>query len=141
MNFNNIEEFLRNGGTPEQIADAFTKELNAAINNLSHEKEIQNKATIVADSWNDFMNTYIQDHSLPDNITIKDFYVNSDNMIELADTIVKLIPFVVKYAPVLENISDGTEELSNKIQSKNLENLDDFDFQNLISSFLDETNN
>ena len=87
------------------------------------------------------MDTYIQEHSLPNNITIKDFYVNTDNMIELADTIVKLIPFIVKYAPVLENISDGAEELSNKIQNKNLENLDDFDFQNLISSFLDETNN
>lgn len=140
MDFNKIEEYLRSGGTAEEIAEAFTTELNKVISTLSHEKEIQDKAVIAANAWNEFINIYVKDHPLPNNIDVYDFYVGPSSMIELAETIVKLTPFIVKYASVLENISDGAEDLSNKFQNKISENLNDFDFKNVIDTFLGKAN-
>ena len=141
MDFNKIEEFLRNGGTADQIAEAFTKQLNDAIAVVGHEKEIENKATLAAEAWNDFINIYFQDHKLPNGTDVFDYYIASTNVVELADTIVRITPFLVKYASVLANLSDGAEELSNKFSSKISENLSDFDFNNVIDAFLGKMNN
>lgn len=140
MDFNNIEQFLIDGGKAEDIAKAFTAKLNEAINNTKYVKAITQTYDKIAETWNYLMNLYEQAGKLPDDYKVEEFLVNPETVEEFADTIVKLVPFIVNYAPILSNLAEGNEDSKNKIEEEIGKKLNNSDFKTTIEKFFDKMN-
>jgi len=109
-----IEERLRQGETPEDIAEEFVNSLNAALAIINQEKDITNDAQLTADSWNHFVHSYFVVNKLPEGMTENDFYVQAEDIVKILDAFVKTIPALDKYAKLIND----TEETLKKVQSK-----------------------
>ena len=61
--FNDIETMLRNNvATPEEIAKAFTDQLNAAIEATAQPTEWEKGIADLVDDWNYMIDLYIEEH-------------------------------------------------------------------------------
>lgn len=63
-NFNNLEDMLRNGVSADEIAQAFTKNLNDAIDAVKP-TELDKAGERIADAWNHMITVWLEDHDLP----------------------------------------------------------------------------
>ena len=107
MDFNNIETLLRSGINPEDIAKAFTDELNDAIkvtNKVDRKYELCNA---LAEDWNDLMLWWLDGNNLPEGLDSDDFFVDGETVEALFDTIMKGI---VKMAPLYRALNEIYEE-------------------------------
>ena len=109
-----IEERLRQGENPEDIAQEFIDSLNAALAIINKEKDITNDAQLTADSWNHFVHSYFVVNKLPDGMTEDDFYVRSEDIVKLLDAFVKAVPVLDRYTKIMND----TEETLKKVQDK-----------------------
>lgn len=140
--FNSIESLLRSGVTADEIAQAFTKNLNDAIAEAAKPTRHEELSENLADAWNTFVEYWLEDHDLPHGFEADDLYVSAETAGELFD---KCMDLVVKTAPLFEALAGLLEEdekppvkvntvAKNTTEEKNL-NADDFDL--LMRSFLD----
>ena len=107
MDFNNIETLLRSGINPEDIAKAFTDELNDAIkvtNKVDRKYELCNA---LAEDWNDLMLWWLDSNNLPEGLDSDDFFVDGETVEALFDTIMKGF---VKMAPLYRALNEIYEE-------------------------------
>lgn len=118
MDFNNIEEFLRSGGTPDQIAKEFTDRLNKAIDVIEEEKEYKKKIKSVAETWNDFVNSYFKTHKLPENCSVVNFYILEEDVVAIIEMFVKVAPFIGKSAIILDLLTNKKEEVEKIFNEK-----------------------
>ena len=87
--FNNLVTILREGNaTPEEIANAFTKNLNAAIAEAAEPTAWEAAISEFTTDWNYLVDLYWDEHELPEECDIDKFYLSED---EAEDMIVSSI--------------------------------------------------
>ena len=106
FDFNNIEKYLREGGNPETIAKAFADKLNITIHTIDDEKSLNKAMEKISIAWNDYVNIYFGIHKLPTNTILEDWYITTDDIQILMDSLVKFIPTIDKYLKTVENLND-----------------------------------
>ena len=142
--FNSIESLLRSGVSADEIAQAFTKNLNDAIDVIKcdsyHAKLFEN----LADSWNEVLDDWMRDHTLPDPLTKKDLMMEPEHAEDIFNQVMDL---VVKVAPLFRAFEDLAESITpaekpapvkvNTVVKPKDEGLNTEDFDLLMRSFLD----
>ena len=131
MDFNNIESLLRSGVNAEDIAKAFTDELNSAIketNKVGRKKELCNA---LAEDWNDLMLIWLENNNLPDGLENDDFFMDAELVETLFDAVMNGI---VKMAPLYRAL-DEIVEAENKNKAPVQTNTDG-DFNSIMRNFL-----
>lgn len=128
MDFNKVEEFLRSGGSAEEIAQAFADKLNAVLTRIEEEKAVGEKSHKVTEIWNDFVDAYFAVNTLPENTANKDFYLTDEDIMKLIETFVQIVPMIVKYGSAIENFTTSAEKVLNTKIDKNAfsETMDNF---------------
>ena len=106
FDFNNIEKYLREGGNPETIAKAFADKLNITIHTIDDEKSLNKAMEKISVAWNDYVNIYFGIHKLPTSTILEDWYITTDDVKVLMDSLVKFIPTIDKYLKTVENLND-----------------------------------
>jgi hypothetical protein len=141
-NFNNLEEMLRAGVSADEIAQAFTKNLNTAIDAVKP-TPMQEAGEDLAKAWNHMIDLWLEDNDVPSYLDGEDdLYISGDTAFKLFNEAMGLI---VKIGPIFDAIAalaedDGTNPAPVKTETDvNLKNnkRDDFDeFDDTMRSFL-----
>lgn len=144
--FNSIESLLRSGVSADEIAQAFTKNLNDAIDVTKRDSRRAELFENLANSWNDVLDDWMRDHSVPDGISKEDIMMKPEHAEELFN---QLMEFIVKLAPLYKAFEDLAESITpvekpapapvkkNTVVKPKDEDLDTEDFDALMRAFLD----
>ena len=119
MDFNNVEKYIRDGGNPEEIAQAFADQLNAVLQRIEAEEAVGKKATEVTEVWKDFVEAYFHVNPLPEKTTIEQFYMTEKDVTALLENFVHLTPLIVKYGSALENFANSVQKVVDTKTDKN----------------------
>jgi hypothetical protein len=133
FDFNNIEKYLRDGGNPETIAKAFADKLNITIHTIDDEKSLNNASEKVSVAWNDYVNAYFGTHKLPNNTILEDWYVTTDDIKALMDSLIKIIPTIDKYLKTIENFNDIISPVKVKVTNTTIKTKNKVD--NVVDDF------
>lgn len=133
-NFNNLEEMLRSGVSADEIALAFTKNLNAAMD-AAKPTPMQKASEELSKAWNHMMDLWIDDHDVPSYINNKDdLYIDSESALHLFEEVMQVLSKIVPlYAAIADLMTDEAKPATKPAPvSKNTD--DDFDM--VMRSFL-----
>lgn len=133
-NFNNLEEMLRSGVSADEIALAFTKNLNAAMD-AAKPTPMQEASKELSNAWNHMMDLWIEDHDIPSYINNKDdLYMDSESALHLFEEVMQVLSKVAPlYAAIADLVNDEEKPATKPAPvSKNTD--DDFDM--VMRSFL-----
>lgn len=144
--FNSIESLLRSGVSADEIAQAFTKNLNDAIDVTKRDSKRAELFENLADSWNEVLDDWLRDHTLPDGISKEDVMMEARHAEELFGQVTDLM---MKIAPLFKALTDEVDHLlankeptsapvkKNTVAKPKDEELDTEDFDALMRAFLD----
>ena len=107
--FNSIESLLRSGVSADEIAQAFTKNLNDAIDVTKRDSKRAELFENLANSWNEVLEDWLRDHTLPDGISKEDVMMEARHAEDLFGQIMDL---VVRVAPLLKAFEDLAESIT-----------------------------
>lgn len=133
-NFNNLEEMLRGGVSADEIALAFTKNLNTALDALKP-TPMQKASEELSKAWNHMMDLWIDDHDVPSYINNKDdLYIDGESALHLFEEVMQVLSKVAPlYAAIADLVNDEEKPATKPAPvSKNTD--DDFDM--VMRSFL-----
>lgn len=133
-NFNNLEEMLRGGVSADEIALAFTKNLNTALDALKP-TPMQKASEELSKAWNHMMDLWIDDHDVPSYINNKDdLYIDGESALHLFEEVMQVLSKVAPlYAAIADLVNDEEKPATKPAPvSKNTD--DDFDI--VMRSFL-----
>lgn len=133
-NFNNLEEMLRSGVSADEIALAFTKNLNAAMD-AAKPTPMEEASKELSNAWNHMMDLWIEDHDIPSYINNKDdLYMDSESALHLFEEVMQVLSKVAPlYAAIADLVNDEEKPATKPAPvSKNTD--DDFDM--VMRSFL-----
>ena len=133
-NFNNLEEMLRSGVSADEIALAFTKNLNAAMD-AAKPTPMQKASEELSKAWNHMMDLWIDDHDVPSYINNKDdLYMDGESALHLFEEVMQVLSKVAPlYAAIADLVND--EEKPTTKPAPVSKNTDD-DFDMVMRSFL-----
>lgn len=144
--FNSIESLLRSGVSADEIAQAFTKNLNDAIDVTKRDSKRAELFENLANSWNEVLEDWLRDHTLPDGISKEDVMMEARHAEELFGQVMDLM---MKVAPLFKALTDEVDHLlankeptpapvkKNTVAKPKDEELNTDDFDLLMRSFLD----
>lgn len=142
--FNSIESLLRSGVSADEIAQAFTKNLNDAIDTTKRDSKRAELFENLANSWNEVLDDWLRDNTLPDGITRNDVIMEARHAEELFGQVMDLM---VKIAPLFKVFADAADHIladkepapvkKNTAAKPKDEDLGTEDFDILMRSFLD----
>lgn len=139
--FNSIESLLRSGVSADEIAQAFTKNLNDAIDVTKRDSKRAELFENLANSWNEVLDDWLRDNTLPDGITRNDVMMEACHAEELfgqvMDLMVKVAPLFKVFADAADHILADKEPAPVKKNTVANEDLGTEDFDLLMRSFLD----
>lgn len=135
-NFNNLEEMLRSGVSADEIALAFTKNLNAAMD-AAKPTPMEKASEELSNAWNHMMDLWIEDHDIPSYINNKDdLYMDSESALHLFEEVMQVLSKVAPlYAAIADLVNDDEKPATKPAPvSKNTD--DDFDIvmRNFLNS-------
>ena len=110
-NFNELDKYLRDGGNPEEIAQAFADKLNKAIAVNSNTKKLDEKAKIFCNAWDEYVDLYLSIRGLPKGTSTSDFHLTPAELKKIMDALTDNV------APLLSIYNDFIEEPA-KAQNK-----------------------
>lgn len=133
-NFNNLEEMLRSGVSADEIALAFTKNLNAAMD-AAKPTPMEEASKELSNAWNRMMDIWIEEHGVPNYINNKDdLYIDSDSALHLFEEVMHVLN---KVAPLYAAIADLVNDDENPaVKSAPVSKNTDDDFDMVMRSFL-----
>ena len=141
--FNSIESLLRSGVSADEIAQAFTKNLNDAIDTTKRDSKRAELFENLANSWNDVLEDWMSNNTVPDPLTKEDLMMEPEHAEDLFNQIMEL---VVKLAPLFKAFEDLAESITpiekpapvkvNTVAKPKNEGLNTDDFDLLMRSFL-----
>lgn len=133
-NFNNLEEMLRSGVGADEIALAFTKNLNTAIDALKP-TPMQKASEELSNAWNHMMDLWIEEHGVPSYLNNKDeLYIDGDSALHLFEEVMQVLN---KVAPLYEAIADlMNDEEKPVIKPAPVSKNTDDDFDMVMRNFL-----
>lgn len=119
--FNDIETMLRNEvATPEEIAKAFTDQLNAAIEATARPTEWEKGVADLVDDWNYMIDLYAEEH--PDETKdweLTDLYMEPKGMEEL-------VKASIDAYRMADNIVNDLNRFSKYLEDNKLNGKDEF---------------
>ena len=128
----------------DEIAQAFTKNLNDAIDVTKRNSRRTELFENLANSWNEVLEDWLRDNTLPDGISKEDLMMEPEHAEELFGQLMEL---VVKLAPLYKAFKDLAESITpiekptpvkrNTVVKPKNEDLDTEDFDALMRAFLD----
>ena len=127
MDFNNITELLKNGVNPEDIAKAFTDELNDAIKENQKKDSFSEACANFADAWREVL--YAWDPTAD----FSDLYFDGEQVEDALQTIIDLYDMTKVYLNNIKNI--GKPKQATAPVKKNTASEADFD--EVMRRFLD----
>lgn len=132
--FNNILDLMRSGVSAEDIAKAFSDELNNAVEVVEaeaiNESDFREVCSDAASSINDAIDDYIVINKM--NVDAADLEVDADFIADAVEFFVKTYAELAPYIKTLkkEKASNPTPVKENKVK--------DDDFENVMGKFLHE---
>jgi hypothetical protein len=105
--FNDLEYMLRSGATADQIAAAFTKNLNDAIDAVKKPDALQEACCALAEAWHDVLDTYAEEYESTPN---KDWYITGDDVYQVLPTVMQALFATQRYADELRNIATPVQK-------------------------------
>jgi hypothetical protein len=96
FNFNDVEKYLRDGGDPTKMAQAFADTMNKALAKVQEESKLGQKAEAFANAWNAYIDEYFKTHDVPNNYVVADMYLNEKDVNCLMEQVLKFIPLLDK---------------------------------------------
>ncbi len=127
--FNNLESLLRSGATADEIAVAFTKNLNDAIDVTKRNSQLYDN---LANSWNEVLKDWIHNNKMPDGIEVNDLILTGDHAKEVVS---QLMEFISTLAPLYKALTDMAEQVAAKEKSKPEPVLKNTDAKNEFDDF------
>lgn len=141
-NFNNIEEMLRSGVSADEIAQAFTKNLNSAIDAM-RPTPMEIAGEELAKAWNRMVDIYLEDHDMPEYLESKDdLYVSAEAATHLFEESMNLLHKLTPLWNLVEELGRPEEPKPCKCEKnppvlKNTDAKDEFDnFDEVMKKFL-----
>lgn len=101
-NFNDVEKYLRDGGDPTKMAQAFADVMNKALAKVQEESKLGQKAEEFANAWNAYIDEYFKTHDVPNNYVVADMYLNDRDVTYLMEQVLKFIPLLDKLNGIFE---------------------------------------
>ena len=135
-NFNNLEEMLRNGVGADEIALAFTKNLNTALDALKP-TPMQKASEELSKAWNHMMDLWIDDHDVPSYINNKDdLYIDGESALHLFEEVMQVLSKVAPLYAAIADLMNDEEKLATKPApvSKNTDDEFDIVMRNFLNS-------
>lgn len=135
-NFNNLEEMLRNGVGADEIALAFTKNLNTALDALKP-TPMQKASEELSKAWNHMMDLWIEDHDVPSYINNKDdLYIDSESALHLFEEVMQVLSKVAPlYMAIADLVNDEAKHATKPAPvSKNTDDEFDIVMRNFLNS-------
>jgi len=121
FNFNDIETYLRNGGDPETIANAFADKLNLALATIEDESALDDAAKNVVDAWNNFADVFFGINKLPKNSKIDDWkFFSTDDVIGVMEVLIQILPIFSHYAELIEGLETNVKNTKEKVTESDL---------------------
>ena len=121
FNFNDIETYLRNGGSPETIANAFADKLNLALATIEDESALDDAAKNVVNAWNNFADVFFGINKLPKNSKIADWKLASaDDIIGIMDALIQILPVINHYAELVEGLENNVKNTKEKVTDSDI---------------------
>ena len=125
--FNDINKYLREGGSPEDIAKAFADSLNEAIEINSRTEKLNEKASKVCNDWQEYADLYFITHRVPSGFVVSDFYLKREELEKIMDALVEMAPWIREAMDGVETVKKcNCEKTPDKDQS----------FEKTMESFL-----
>ncbi len=141
-NFNNLEEMLRSGVSADEIAQAFTKNLNAAID-AAKPTPMEMAGEELAKAWNRMVDIYLEDHDVPEYLDDKDdLYVSAETATHLFEESMNLLNKLTPLWGLIEELGKPEEPKPCKCEKnppvlKNTDAENEFDdFDEAMKKFL-----
>ena len=138
--FNNLESLLRSGATADEIAVAFTKNLNDAIDSAKRDSQRAKLYENLANSWNEVLKDWAHSNEIPDGVEVDDLTLTGEHAEEV---VAQLMELVSTLAPLYKALTDMAEQIAAKEKSKpepvlkNTDAKDEFDdFDAAMKKFL-----
>lgn len=116
-NFNDVEKYLRDGGDPTKMAQAFADAMNKALTKVQEENKLGQKANEFANAWNAYIDEYFKTHDVPDNCVVADMYLNDRDVTYLMEQVLKFIPLLDKLNGLLEVGTVQVSKSKNKVEN------------------------
>ena len=135
-NFNNLEEMLRSGVGADEIALAFTKNLNTALDALKP-TPMQKASEELSKAWNHMMDLWIDDHDVPSYIDNKDdLYIDSESALHLFEEVMQVLSKVAPLYMAIADLVNDEEKPATKPApvSKNTDDEFDIVMRNFLNS-------
>lgn len=135
-NFNNLEEMLRSGVGADEIALAFTKNLNTALDALKP-TPMQKASEELSKAWNHMMDLWIDDHDVPSYINNKDdLYIDSESALHLFEEVMQVLSKVAPLYMAIADLVNDEEKPTTKPApvSKNTDDEFDIVMRNFLNS-------
>ena len=135
-NFNNLEEMLRSGVGADEIALAFTKNLNTALDALKP-TPMQKASEELSKAWNHMMDLWIEDHGVPSYINNKDdLYIDSESALHLFEEVMQVLSKVAPLYMAIADLVNDEEKPATKPApvSKNTDDEFDIVMRNFLNS-------
>ena len=135
-NFNNLEEMLRSGVGADEIALAFTKNLNTALDALKP-TPMQKASEELSKAWNHMMDLWIEEHDVPSYINNKDdLYIDGESALQLFEEVMQVLSKVAPLYMAIADLVNDEEKPATKPApvSKNTDDEFDIVMRNFLNS-------
>lgn len=127
-NFNNLEDMLRSGVTADEIAQAFTKNLNSAIDAVKP-TPMQEAGEELAKAWNHMVDLYLEDNDVPSYVENDDLYVSAETATKLFEESMELLHKITPLWDLITQLGDNAsiEQPKPAPVKNNTDGIDEFD--------------
>ena len=124
-NFNNLEDMLRSGVTADEIAQAFTKNLNSAIDAVKP-TPMQEAGEELAKAWNHMVDLYLEDNDAPSYVENDDLYVSAETATKLFEDSIALLHKITPLWDLIAQLGEDEQPKPAPVKN-NTDGIDEFD--------------
>lgn len=127
--FNDLGELLRSGTDPEEIAKAFSDNLNKAIADSTKSSREEKLLVMMAEAWNEYIN--LQD--FPDDM---DLHMTPSDLKVAIDTLLELFVKTAPLMSMMEELANGFEPKKPRSHRRSVEKGASDEYDEVIGDFL-----
>ena len=126
-NFTDVEKYLRDGGKPEDMMNAFADLMNKSLAIIRREDKLRKANTNLVKAWNEYMAEYFTTHNLPNGYTLEDWEMNENEMDAVMKRLIEILPVLAQYTGMLKTASKKIEKSMNNSRDVISDFFDKFD--------------
>lgn len=112
-NFNDIEKYLRDGGKPEDMMNAFADLMKKSLATIRREDKLKEANINLVKAWNAYMAEYFTAHDLPKGYTLEDWKMNECEMDAVMKRLIEILPVLAQYGDFVKTTTKKIEKSVN----------------------------